>query len=126
MRRNRPKSHQQYLAWTPSKILDYGRKVGPFTSEMMETILATRRHPEMGYRSCLGILRLAKTYSEERLEAACQRAVRCRAFNYRSLRSILQNELDRVPVPAVGKEQPAAQHENIRGAGYFDGPPTIQ
>ena len=123
---HRPKSHQQHLAWTPSKILDYGRKVGPCTTVMMETILATRPHPEMGYRSCLGILRLGKTYSDERLEAACQRAVRCRAFNYQSLKSILKNELDRVPLPAAIKPPPAAQHENIRGAGYFDGPPRIQ
>jgi transposase len=93
---------------------------------MMETILATRRHPEMGYRSCLGILRLGKTYSEDRLEAACKRAVRCRAFNYQSLKSILKNELDRVALPDSSNEPPSAQHENIRGAGYFDSKPTIQ
>jgi transposase len=123
---HRPRSHREHLEWTPSKILDYGRRVGPFTTEMMETILATRRHPEMGYRSCLGILRLGKTYSEDRLEAACKRAVRCRAFNYQSLKSILRNELDRVTIPASSNEPSSAQHENIRGAGYFDSKPAIQ
>jgi hypothetical protein len=80
----------------------------------------------MGYRSCLGILRLGKTYSEDRLEAACKRAVRCRAFNYQSLKSILRNELDRVAMPPSSNEPPSTQHENIRGADYFDSKPAIQ
>jgi transposase len=122
---HRPKSHREYLAWTPSRILDYGRKVGPFTAEMVETIL-TQRHPDVGFRACMGILSLAKTYSEERLEAACARAVHCRAFHYPSVKSILKNELDRAPLPVRDQQRPAAKHENIRGAGYFDGPSTIQ
>jgi hypothetical protein len=86
---------------------------------MVETILG-QRHPDVGFRACMGIVRLAKTYSEERLEAACARAVHCRAFHYPSVKSILDNDLDRAPLPIRGKSKPAAQHGNIRGAGYFD------
>ena len=76
----------------------------------------------MGYRSCLGILRLAKSYPAERMEAAAQRALRARAYSYRSLDSILRNQLDRLP-PGNEPVQRAVEHENIRGADYFDSPP---
>ena len=89
----------------------------------MEAILAAKRHPEMGYRSCLGILRLAKTYPAERMEAAAQRALRARAYNFQSMDSILKNQLDRLPLAGDPPAQPAMDHENIRGADYFDSPP---
>lgn len=75
----------------------------------------------MGYRSCLGILRLAKTYSAERMEAAAQRALRARAYSLRSMESILRHKLDRLS-PGSEPVQPAVEHENIRGADYFDSP----
>lgn len=123
---HRPKSHQKYLEWTPTKIIACGQQIGPNTAQLLETILLTRRHPEQGFRSCLGILSLARLYSEERLEAAAARAVRCRAFNYPSIQSILKNNLDRVPKAEKGKQQQTASHENIRGAEYYDDPQTIQ
>ena len=92
---HRPKSHQAHLEWSPSRLIHWAESVGPATAEIINSILETKPHPEMGYRSCLGILRLAKTYSNERLEAASQRALQLRAFSYQSLRSILKNSLDR-------------------------------
>jgi hypothetical protein len=96
----------------------------------VEAILATKRHPEMGFRSCLGILRLAKTYPAGRMEAASKRALRARAYSFQSLDSILKNQLDRLaavdddsnnqPIP------PTVEHDNIRGAGYFDFPPEAE
>ena len=77
----------------------------------------------MGYRSCLGILRLARTYPPERMEAAARRALRARAYNFRSLDSILKNQLDRLPLPDDPPTQPAVDHDNLRGADYFDSPP---
>src|SRR5437899_261236 len=69
-----PKAHQRHLEWTPSRLIDWARTIGPQTAALVEAILADRPHPEQGYRSCLGILRLAKRYGLERLEAACTRA----------------------------------------------------
>ena len=122
-----PKAHQRYVGRTPSRLMEEAQQTGPCTGQLVEAILAAKRHPEMGYRSCLGILRLAKTYPVERMEAAARRALRARAYNFRSMASILKNQLDRLPGPegAPGDPPvaPTPDHENIRGADYFDSPP---
>jgi transposase len=100
-----PKAHQKHLAWTPTRLIAWGRSVGPQTERLVTSILADRPHPEQGYRSCLGILRLAKQYGTERLEAACTRAVSVHARSYRHVHSILKNGLDRL-VLATEEEQP--------------------
>jgi transposase len=116
-----PKSHQKHLEWTPSRLIHWGKSVGPKTAELVEAILADRPHPEQGYRSCLGILRLAKRYGRDRLEAACARAVAVRARSYRHVDSILKNGLDRLPwdASAAKEAKPRASHENVRGSGYY-------
>ena len=68
---HRPKAHQRYVDQTPSRLIEDAQQIGPYTGQLVEAILAAKPHPEMGYRSCLGILRLAKTYPAERMEAAC-------------------------------------------------------
>jgi transposase len=118
-----PKSHQRYVGQTPSRLIEQAQQVGVCTGQLVEAILAARRHPEMGYRSCLGILRLAKSYPAERMEAAARRCLRVRAYNYQSMDSILKNRLDQRPLPGDSPAQPAVDHDNIRGADYFDSPP---
>ena len=115
-----PKSHQAHLEWTPSRIISWGRKAGKSTAQLMETIMDSRRHPEQGYRSCLGIMRLGKQYSPERLEAACRRAAAIRGYSYKSVRSILEQGLDKLPLsdPAVSFCA-AVEHDNIRGGEYY-------
>jgi len=115
-----PKAHQKHLEWTPSRLIHWGASVGPKTAELIEAILADRPHPEQGYRSCLGILRLAKHYGNERLEAACTRAVAVRARSYRHVQSILKNGLDRVRSADERKaSRPPVRHENVRGRDYY-------
>jgi Transposase and inactivated derivatives len=121
-----PKAHQRYLGRTPSRLIEDAQQVGPATGQLVEAILAAKRHPEMGYRSCLGILRLAKTYPVERMEAAARRCLRVRAYNFQSMDSILKNQLDRLPLPGDPADRPAVDHDNIRGAGYFDSPPEAE
>jgi transposase len=118
-----PKAHQKYVGRTPSRLIEDARQVGPSTGQLVEEILAAKRHPEMGYRSCLGILRLAKTYPVERMEAAARRALRARAYSFRSLDSILKNQLDRAPLADDPPVPCAVDHGNIRGARYFDSTP---
>jgi transposase len=120
-----PKSHQAHLEWTPSRLIHWGETVGPATAEVIRTILASKPHPEMGYRACLGILRLAKTYSAERLEAASLRALHLQACSYSSLRSILKRSLDRQTTLELEAGKPGPRHENVRGAGYYDPPTTL-
>ncbi|HXA03887.1 MAG TPA: IS21 family transposase [Bryobacteraceae bacterium] len=120
-----PKSHQAHLQWTPSRLIHWGETVGAATAEVIRTILASKPHPEMGYRACLGILRLAKTYSDQRLEAASQRALQLQACSYSSLRSILKRSLDRQTTLALESGKPGPRHENVRGADYYDPPTTL-
>lgn len=116
-----PRAHQKHLEWSPSRIIHWAESIGLQTKSLVERILAARPHPEMGYRTCLGILRLHKQYGSERLEAACARALRVQALSYRSVDNILKTGLDRVPAPEAA--EPAGQqlglHENVRGGGYY-------
>jgi transposase len=122
---HRPKSHQKYSGRTPSRLIEDAQQTGPCTGLLVEAILAAKRHPEQGFRSCLGILRLAKTYPAERMEAAARRCLRARAYSVPSMDSILKNQLDRLPIPGDPPAQGAVDHDNIRGADYFDSPPEI-
>ncbi len=115
-----PKAHREHAEWSPSRIIGWAATIGPSTKGLAEAILAERRHPEQGYRSCLGILRLGKQYGRERLEAACARAFAVRARSYRHVESILKNNLDRIPTPAKPPAAgPPVDHENIRGGDYY-------
>ena len=96
-----------------------GRKTGPATAALVAEILESRPHPEQGYRSALGIIRLADRYGADRAEAACARALALRAYSYRSVESILRNGLDRQPLPGDTRTSPAPAHRNVRGAGYY-------
>ena len=116
-----PASHRAHLEWSPSRLITWAESIGPHVKLLVEAILTSRRHPEHGYRSCLGILRLQKRYGSERLDAACQRANRFGARSYKSVESILRNGLDRQPLPDDSPtERPPTNHENIRGPGYYD------
>lgn len=88
------------------------------TAQAVETILSRRAYPEHGYRSCMGILSLEKRYTKERLEATCQRALLIKGLNYKSIKSILENNLDQKPLP-LQLELPSVPHDNIRGTDYY-------
>jgi transposase len=119
---HRPKSHQAHLEWTPSRMLHWAQTIGPNTARLFERIMADKPHPEMGYRACLGLIRLAGKYSPVRMEAAAERAVMTGACRYRSVESILKNSLDQQPLPGSGSTSPPLPppHDNIRGAEYFE------
>jgi transposase len=115
-----PKSHQRYLEWTPSRIIRWAEKNGPKTQKLITRILDSRTHPEQGYRSSLGIMRLGKAYSPERLEAACERALFINAYSYKSVQSILKKGLDQQPFlfEQIENANPL-NHHNIRGKHYY-------
>jgi len=115
---HRPKAHRAHLDWPPSRMIAWAKQTGPNTAALIEGILASYPHPEMGYRSCLGVIRLGARYGPERLEAAALRAVATGALRYRSLDSILRRRLDQEPLDAPPAPAPAAEHDNLRGAGY--------
>jgi transposase len=117
-----PKSHQKHLKWTPSRLIQWAGTIGPHTQKLLAFILENRPHPEQGYRSCLGVLRLRKRYSPERLEAACARALAFKAYSYKNVESILKNGLDQQPLESSSSSQtclPLLEHENLRGRQYY-------
>lgn len=116
-----PKSHRAHLEWTPSRLIRWAETIGPSAGGLARAILESRPHPEQGYRSCLGLMRLAKRDGPERLEAACTRALAAGARSYKHVASILKHGLDRLPLeasaPAAGPS--ARPHEHVRGAAYY-------
>ena len=96
-----PKAHQAYLEWTPERIVRWTGQAGPATRTLVERLIASKPHPQQGFRAALGIMRLGKIYGPERLEAASERALRFGALSYRSLASILKCGLDRAADPAA-------------------------
>jgi len=122
---HRPKSHQQQLDWTPSRLIRWAETLGPHCGRVVSTILAQQPHPEQGYRACLGLMRLARVHSPERLEAACQRALALDACSYRHLKAMLQAKLDQQPLPPPEEPlPPPSPHANLRGQTYYQLPGT--
>lgn len=117
-----PKSHQRYAEWTPERIQQWASKTGASTASLVEQIILKRAHPQQGFRACLGLLRLGKQYGQERLEAACKRALAIGAFSYKSVEAILKNRLEQQPLPTHSQSTHVTQknHEYVRGQQYFE------
>jgi transposase len=113
-----PLAHQKHAEWSPSRLLHWAGLAGPQTAALVQAIFDSRPHPEQGYRSVLGLMRLAKSVGTDRLEAAATRAIAYRLTSYRAVRSILDGGHDKLPLrppslPALPR------HPNIRGEGYY-------
>lgn len=115
-----PSAHRRHAAWTPARVITYAEKIGPSTAALCEAIMIARPHPEQGFRTCLGILALTRTYGGARVDAACRRGVSIKARSVASIRSILKNGLDRAFLDEDGRsDREPVRHANIRGRGYF-------
>jgi transposase len=114
-----PSSHRHYASWSEARFRRAAGDIGPNTLALVDAILTRRRHPEQGFRSCLGILKQLRGVERDKAEAACARAVEIGALNSRSLASILENKLFTKP-----RRKPAAElpllHANIRGGRYYN------
>lgn len=113
-----PSAHRRHAEWTPARMMAAAEKIGPSAAALFERIMADRPHPEQGFRTCLGVLGLQKTYGPERLEAACRRALSINARSVSSMRSILQTGLDRAFMEPEPEASPL-HHANIRGRAYY-------
>jgi transposase len=113
-----PPAHQKYLEWSPERLTHWAQKTGPHTAQLVQVLIESRHHPEQAYRSCLGLLRLGERYGQERLEAACRRALPAGIHSYKGVKNILDAKLDQVEI-----EEPSAvvpeSHENVRGQAYY-------
>ena len=114
-----PARHQQYLNWSPERIAHWAERLGPSVKLVVDHILRSRQHPQQAYRSCLGVLRLGKSYGNDRLEAACQRALLINGMTYRSIESMLKTGMDRQPLSHDSEQSALPLHENVRGPTYY-------
>ncbi len=116
-----PKAHQKHLEWTPGRLIQWAGKIGPHCAKAVEDIIKRRDHPEQGYRSCLGIMRLSRSYNPVRVEAACHRALILEVCSYQSIKSILSTGKDYEPLPDdnAAPEDCKAYHQNVRGKDYY-------
>ena len=114
-----PKAHQEHVGWTPSRVIEWSAKIGAATAQVVEKILASKPHPQHGFRSCLGIIRLGDKYPHVRVEAAARRALAGNVCSYKSLQSILKNGLDSQAQEPTPEPQQPIDHPNLRGPGYY-------
>lgn len=113
-----PSAHRRYAEWTPERLQRDARSVGPNTEALIIAVMARRPHPEQGFRTCLGLLRLFRGIEAARVEAVSLRAVEIGALSYASVASILKHRLDRVASPQATDGAPLL-HANIRGPRYY-------
>ena len=114
-----PASHRAHLEWTPSRLVDWAATVSPHAAALAQKLLDSKPHPEHSYRACLGLMSLAKRYGNARLGAACARALASGALSYTSVKSILVEGLDRVPMSTASPAPVPPVHENLRGGSYY-------
>ncbi|CDY74443.1 Mobile element protein [Caballeronia glathei] len=113
-----PAAHRAHLEWTPQRLIHWGQQIGAATGVLVTRLLQEQRHPEHGYRACLGLLSLSRRYGRERLEAACALALELGVHRYRHVRDILINNRDRAAV-ATPADWISPSHAHVRGPGYY-------
>jgi transposase len=117
---HRPPPHRAYLEWTPERFLRWAQKMGPSTTALIRARLDAKDHPEQSFRACLGILGLAKRYTDTRLEAACTRALRSGISSYKGIKNILDSAFDRLPAQeSPSQPELPLTHTNVRGKTYY-------
>ena len=114
-----PSAHRRYAEWTPAKMMDGAAEIGPATVALFEAIMKAKPHPEQGFRSCLGIISLVKSYGAARVAAACRRGNDVGSTSYGSIAAILKHGLDKAYAETAAPEAAPILHGNIRGAGYY-------
>jgi len=120
---HRPASHRAHLEWTPSRLINWGKTVGPHTAAVVEHVIRSKPHPEQGYRSALGLLRLSDRYGAERLERACERAITLRSASYRTVKTMLKQRMETAPLfDQIQSPDPTAElgAVNVRGRRYYN------
>lgn len=122
-----PDSHQAYLEWTPERVLEYAARVGEKTSALIQLMMQEREYPQQSFRSCLGVVRLARSWGADQLEAACERALAANSHSYKSVQLILKHSFNGKNNQRKSEtKQLKIVHENIRGSGYFNATKEVE
>ena len=116
---HRPPAHREYLAWTPERVLQWAGTIGPNCGEATQRIMSSRSIPEHAFRPCLGLIRLGKSYGNQRVDQACHRALKLNIVGYKHIASMLKTGRDQIPLADDERVSPAISHANVRGAQYY-------
>jgi transposase len=116
-RSHMPPSHQHHSDWSPSRITAWAAKTGPSCALLVEKILESKAHPELGYRSALGVIRLSGRFGQARTEKACKKALTIESPAYRTVQSMLKNNAEEIETPS--QDALPISPENLRGPKYF-------
>lgn len=114
-----PHEQRFYREWSPERIRSWGAKIGPNTELFMDRIIQSKPHPEHGFRACRGIIRLARSYTPERLERAAYRAMEFNLNSYKSIKSMMDKGLDTITLFDPQPVLVGLDHQNIRGGAYY-------
>jgi len=118
---HRPVAHQEHAKWTPERIVGWAKSKGDIVGEFIKLLIEKKAHPEQGYRSALGCVRLADKYGNDRLALACQKAIRIESISYQTVKNMLKNGLEKVPATDAELQMNLfSDHENVRGEGYYN------
>ena len=111
-----PSHHQAMSDCNPQRLISWAHQLGEYVKVVVEEVLARCQHPEQGYKTCLGILQLAKSFGNVRLNKACQRAISFDHYSYKSIKNILENNVENCQLDCF---DPLPEHENLRGNQYY-------
>ena len=119
-----PVSHQKQSQWSPGRLKNWAKDLGPNVLKLTSEMIDRKAHPEQAYRACLGLLNLSRNYDAQRLDKACQRALIIGSVSMRSVKSILQKGIDQLDLPIEGPQPNEShashdEHDNIRGSHYY-------
>jgi len=116
LREHMPANHQFVEDINADRLIEWAESIGPQTTDLVKATLQSRPFPQQAYRSCLGILSLAKKYSPSLLEQACQAVFEAKVFSYKAVAQELIYLQKRTTTPPV---ETLPTHENIRGSEYY-------
>ncbi len=112
-------THKFVKDWTPEMFINWAASIDEGVHAYIKSVLATKKHPEQGYKSCVGILGLAKKYGNERLINACRRGLNYGIYNYKIINDILLKGLDTITDEEINEQLKMPAHDNIRGENYY-------
>jgi transposase len=113
-----PSHHRRYAKWSPDRLRRWARSIGPETEQIIEKVLESRKYPPQAFKSCMGILALAKEHGPSRLNRACQRALSFGLYSLTGIRNILARGLEQERSPELDLQ--LGEHENLRGSAYYN------
>jgi len=116
LKEHMPPNHLFIDGWCPQKFLDWAERIGDSVYQVIRHVLARPQHPEQAFKVCLGILNLEKSYSKERLNNACQRAIEYQHYSYKAIKRILEQKIESCQVDFF---KLPSDHKNVRGKCYY-------